>query len=75
MQISSDNFYFSIFSGMVLWPALVGHILHGVIREPSRVEAGCPTSDTQSIFPSFEAGIANAISSFKWRKKCIFMKK
>ena len=27
------------------------------------------------IFPSFEAGIANAISSFEWRKKFIFMKK
>ena len=28
-----------------------------------------------SIFHSFEAGIANAISSFKWRKIFIFMKK
>ena len=27
-----------------------------------------------SIFHSFEAGIANANSSFKWRKKCPFMK-
>ena len=27
-----------------------------------------------SIFPSFKAGIANAISSFKWRKIYIFLK-
>ena len=27
-----------------------------------------------SIFHSFEAGIANANSSFKWRKRCPFMK-
>ena len=28
-----------------------------------------------SIFHSFEAGIANAISSFKWRKRVIFINK
>ena len=27
-----------------------------------------------SIFHSFEGGIANADSNFKWRKKCLFMK-
>ena len=34
----------------------------------------CPAELFQSIFHSFKAGIANAISSFKWRKKILFMK-
>ena len=34
----------------------------------------CPAQLFQIIFHSFKAGIANAISSFKWRKIFIFMK-
>ena len=34
----------------------------------------CPAELLQLYFSSFEAGIANAISSFKWRKILIFMK-
>ena len=35
----------------------------------------CPAELLQLYFSSFEAGIANAISSFKWRKILLFMKK
>ena len=34
----------------------------------------CPAELFQIIFHSFEAGIANAISSFNWRKIVLFMK-
>ena len=34
----------------------------------------CPAELFQIIFRSFNAGIANAISSFKWRKILLFMK-
>ena len=34
----------------------------------------CPAELLQLYFSSFEAGIANAISSFKWRKILLFMK-
>ena len=34
----------------------------------------CPAELFQIIFHSFKAGIANAISSFKWRKIFLFMK-
>ena len=34
----------------------------------------CPAELFISIFHSFEAGIAYAISSFKLRKICLFMK-
>ena len=34
----------------------------------------CPAELFQWNFSSFEAGIANAISSFKWRKIWLFMK-
>ena len=34
----------------------------------------CPAELFQIIFHSFKAGIANAISSFKWRKTVLFMK-
>ena len=34
----------------------------------------CPDELLQLYFSSFEAGIANAISSFKWRKIILFMK-
>ena len=34
----------------------------------------CPAELLQLYFSSFEAGIATAISSFKWRKIWLFMK-
>ena len=34
----------------------------------------CAAELLQLYFSSFEAGIANAISSFKWRKILLFMK-
>ena len=34
----------------------------------------CPAELLELYFSSFEAGIANAISSFKWRKILLFMK-
>ena len=34
----------------------------------------CPAELLQLYFSSFEAGIANAISSFKWQKILLFMK-
>ena len=34
----------------------------------------CPAELLQLYFSSFEAGIADAISSFKWRKILLFMK-
>ena len=46
------------------------------IKQHSSFESVNPTAAGffQTIFHSFEAGIANAISSFKWRKIFLFMK-
>ena len=56
-------------------PAMKGLGLNTIVGSPwCSLCCTCTAELFVSIFHSFEAGIANAISSFKWRKIYIFMK-
>ena len=57
-----------------IWKINTSHSVERLLSDCRNNINTCPAELLQLYFSSFEAGIANAISSFKWRKILPFMK-